>query len=62
MADPLDNTIKAPNTHKVSIIGNNQNFLRSFKNPHNSFKNSTISYSFNIDTLNLTLKIFYYDL
>ena len=45
IAEPLVKTISTPNNNKTTIIGNNQNFLRSFKNKKRSFKNS-IKYSF----------------
>ena len=40
MAEPLVNTIKTPNINKTIINGNSQNFLRTFKNAHKSFKKS----------------------
>jgi len=42
-AEPLVKTIKPPNKIKVNIIGNNQYFFRSFKNPHKSFKKSILA-------------------
>ena len=40
MADPLVNTIRAPNSNSVNMIGNNQYFLRTLKNPQRSRKKS----------------------
>lgn len=42
MAVPLVNIISTPNNNKTIIIGINQNFLRTFKNPHKSLKNSIL--------------------
>lgn len=40
IADPLVNTINTPKINNTMINGNSQNFLRTFKNPHKSFKKS----------------------
>jgi hypothetical protein len=40
MADPLVNTIKAPNASKVTTIGTSQYFFRVPKNPKMSLRNS----------------------
>ena len=42
MAEPLVNTINTPNNNNTTMIGNNQNFFRAFKNAHKSLKNSMI--------------------
>lgn len=40
IADPPDNTMSTPKMSSTTMIGNNQNFLRTLKKPHKSFKNS----------------------
>ena len=40
MAVPLVKTMSTPKTNNTIIIGNNQNFLRTFKKSHKSLKNS----------------------
>ena len=42
IADPLVKTINTPNSSSTNIKGSNQNFLRTLKNSHNSFKNSIV--------------------
>ena len=42
MAEPLVNTINTPKINNTMIKGSNQNFLRTFKNPHKSLKKSIL--------------------
>src|SRR4029077_4358465 len=42
IADPLANTMSAPNTKMITIRGRSQNFFRSLRKPHKSFRKSMI--------------------
>ena len=43
MAEPEDRTTNTPNISRIIINGSNQNFFLTFKNAHNSLKNSMIN-------------------
>lgn len=40
MAEPLVSTINAPKPNKITIMGASQNFFRSWRKPHKSFRNT----------------------
>ena len=46
MAEPWLKIIKAPKNTRTNNIGNNQYFLRNFRNSQNSFKNHIIKIVF----------------
>ena len=46
IAEPLVNTMSTPKISSTMMIGNNQNFLRTFRKDHKSLKNSMIKISF----------------
>jgi hypothetical protein len=53
IAVPPEKAISPPNNMQIRMIGNNQNFFRSFRNPHKSIKNSItililLKWAFNI--------------
>ena len=45
IAVPLENTIKVPKRSRERMIGNSQNFFRSFMTPQRSFKKSMTFFS-----------------
>src|ERR1700690_3586112 len=44
IAEPLVNIMRNPKRSSTTMSGRSQNFFRTFKNPHRSFKKSTIFY------------------
>lgn len=43
MADPVVKIIRTPKTSNVMMIGSNQYFFRTLRNPHKSRKKSTLA-------------------
>jgi hypothetical protein len=61
IADPLVKTIRPPKISNINIIGNNQNFFLSFRNPHKSLKKSIVTSPINTVSLYPSVDTFYVD-